>query len=176
MRIAVKLAFDELAAVRLLNWLARENALLLRERPELPLLYESGVVYRREKNEVWCDYLNLLTQGHEDCDALSAARAGELLARGWTALAPGDPGYRHARNTRPASIRAEVFLRTRVRPGRVGLYHCVTRYRLNGRWLMDDPSARLGMYAGRIDPTVRKRWRHVGVTPRCRPSANPPGF
>jgi hypothetical protein len=176
MRIAVKLAFDEDAAVRFLNWLARDNALLLRQRPELPLLYDSGVVYRREKNEVWCDYLNLLAQGHEDCDALSAARAGELLARGWKALAPGEPGYRTARRTRPRSIRAEVFLRTRVRPGRVGVYHCVTRYRLGGRWREDDPSARLGMYAGRIDPAVQHRWKQAGVTPRHEPSANPPGF
>ena len=176
MRIAVKLAFDEQAAVRMLNWLARENALLLRERPELPLLYESGVVYRREKNEVWCDFLNLLSQGHEDCDALSAARAGELMARGWKALSPDEPGYRHARRNRLTSIRSEVFLRTRVRPGRVGLYHCVTRYRLKGRWLVDDPSARLGMYAGRVDPAVKDRWAAVGVTPRCRPSSNPPGF
>ncbi len=176
MRIAVKLAFDEQAAVRFLNWLAQENALLLRERPELPLLYESGVVYRREKNEVWCDFLNLLAQGHEDCDALSAARAGELMAKGWKALAPGEPGYRYAHKARLASIRSEVFLRTRVRPGRVGLYHCVTRYRLKGRWLVDDPSARLGMYRGRIDPEVQARWAHAGVTPRCRPSSNPPGF
>ncbi len=176
MRIAVKLAFDEKAAVRFLNWLAQENALLLRERPELPLLYESGVVYRRETNEVWCDFLNLLAQGHEDCDALSAARAGELMARGWKALVPGEPGYRYAHRTRPASIRSEVFLRTRVRPGRVGIYHCVTRYRLRGRWLVDDPSARLGMYAGRIDPAVRDRWQRAGVTPRHTPSSNPPGF
>ena len=40
MKIAVKLAFDEQAALRLLNWLAQENARLLRARPELPLLYD----------------------------------------------------------------------------------------------------------------------------------------
>ena len=38
MKIAVKLAFDEQAAVRLLNWLAQENAVILRARPVLPLL------------------------------------------------------------------------------------------------------------------------------------------
>ena len=70
MKIAVKLAFDEQAALRLLNWLAQENARLLRARPELPLLYDSGVVYRRETDETWCDYLNMLAQGHEDCDGL----------------------------------------------------------------------------------------------------------
>ena len=81
MRIAVKLAFDEQAAVRLLNWLAVENAVILRSRPDLPLLYDSGVVYRREPDETWCDVLNLLAQGHEDCDGLAAA-----LGLGTTAL------------------------------------------------------------------------------------------
>ena len=38
MRIALKLAFDEQAAVSLLNWLALQNAELLRVRPELSLL------------------------------------------------------------------------------------------------------------------------------------------
>src|SRR5688500_19684237 len=51
----------------------------------LPLLYDAGVVYRRELDETWCDFLNMLAQGHEDCDGLAAARAGELLARGWAA-------------------------------------------------------------------------------------------
>jgi hypothetical protein len=175
-RIAVKLAFDEEAAVRLLNWLARENAYLLRQRPELPLLYDSGVVYRRERDEVWCDYLNLLARGHEDCDALAAARAGELLARGWRAVVQGEPGFKAAQRLRPRSIRAEVFLRTRTRPGGVGLFHCVTRYRLGGRWRVDDPSARLGMYGGAVDPAVKQRWSVAGVTPQYRPSSTPPGF
>ena len=47
MKIAVKLAFDEKAALRLLNWLAQENAILLRAQPDLPLLYDSGVTYAR---------------------------------------------------------------------------------------------------------------------------------
>lgn len=157
MKIAVKLAFDEQAAVRLLNWLAQENAVILRARPDLPLLYDSGVVYQREQDETWSDYINLLAEGHEDCDALAAARAGELLARGWKALAPGDGGYDEAARTRPASIPAEVMLRTRARPDQPGLYHCITRYRVGGRWFRDDPSARLGMY-GSIESSVWRRW------------------
>ena len=93
MNVSVKLAFDEQAAVRLLNWLARENATILRARPDLPGLYASGVRYKREPDEIWCDYLTLLAMGHEDCDGLAAARAGELLARGGTALLPTDGGY-----------------------------------------------------------------------------------
>ncbi len=146
MRIAVKLTFDEEAALRLLNWLARENARILRQRPNLPGLYESGVVYQRERGETWCDYINLLARGHEDCDGLAAARAGELMARGYRALEPGDGGFREARRRRLRSIRAETMLRTRTRRGRPGLYHVIVRYRVAGRWYRDDPSARLGMY------------------------------
>jgi len=155
MKIAVKLAFDERGALRLLNWLARENARILRARTDLPLLYESGVVYRREVDETWCDFINMLAQGHEDCDGLSAARAGELLARGWRALKPGDGGYELARRRQLRSIRAEVMLRTRAAENEPGLYHCIVRYRVGRRWHRDDPSARLGMYDRK--PPLRDR-------------------
>ena len=158
MRIAVKLAFDERAALRLLNWLAAENAILLRAQPDLPLLYDSGVTYRREPDETWCDFLNMLAQGHEDCVGLAAARTGEVMARGWKALRPGDAGFNEAEMTRAATLEAEVMLTTRSRPDDPGLYHCVARYRIGGRWFRDDPSARLGMYGGRIDPLVKQRW------------------
>jgi len=157
MRIAVKLAFDEQAAVRLLNWLAQENGHILRERPDLPLLYDSGVRYEREDDETWCDFINMLVQGHEDCDGLAAARAGELLARGWRALRPGDGGYSLALSSRPASIQAVVFLRTRSSVDEPGLYHCLVRYLIDGQWFVDDPSARLGMN-GRIPRDIRRRW------------------
>ena len=158
MKIAVKLAFDEHGAVRLLNWLAQENAIILRAQPDLPLLYDSGVVYRRETDETWCDYLNMLAQGHEDCDGLAAARAGELIAKGWQALRKGDQGFEQAQRSRPATIPSEVMLTTRSTPEEPGLYHCIVRYRVGGRWYRDDPSARLGMNGGRIDPLVRQRW------------------
>ncbi|MCB9695137.1 MAG: hypothetical protein H6736_25305 [Alphaproteobacteria bacterium] len=145
MNVSVKLAFDEQAAVRLLNWLARENATILRARPDLPGLYASGVRYRREPDEVWCDYLNMLAQGHEDCDGLAAARAGELLARGHRALGPKDGGFSEARRRQVARIEAQVLLLTRGTPDRPGLYHCIVRYRVGDRWYRDDPSARLGM-------------------------------
>jgi hypothetical protein len=155
MKIAVKLAFDERGALRLLNWLAQENARILRARPELPGLYDSGVVYRREVDETWCDYINLLAQGHEDCDGLAAARAGELLARGWQALGAKEPGYRVAKQRGLDSIQAEVMLRTRALPDEIGLYHCIVRYRVGRRWFRDDPSARLGMYERK--PPLRDR-------------------
>ena len=150
MNITVTLAFSEQDAVSLLNWLARVNARILRENPGLPGLYQSGVVYKRETTETWSDYINLLAQGWEDCDSLAAARAGELLARGHHALRAGDGGFKEARRLRVRRIRAEVFLRTRTKPDEPGLYHCLVRYRVGGRWHYDDPSARLGMLERRL--------------------------
>jgi hypothetical protein len=164
MRIAVDLTWDEQAAVRLLNWLARENARIFRERPDLPGVYESGVVYRREKSELWCDAAALVAQGHEDCDGLAAMRAGELLARGGRALLPSDHGYKGGRNLR--SIAAQVMLTTdagRSDGGR--LYHCIVRYKVRGRWYRDDPSLRLGMRPGLVDANVLRVWDNRGVVP-----------
>ena len=166
MQITVAMAFDEDGALRLLNWLAGENTRIISRRPDLPLLYDSGIVYRREKREKWCDYINALAQGYEDCDGLSAIRAGELRARGWRALRRGEPGYGAAQELRPRHIAAEVMLTTRTKRGRRGLFHGITRYRIDGRWYRDDPSARLGMVGGRIHPLVLRRWRRAGVVPR----------
>lgn len=157
MRITVNLAFDEEAAVRLLNWVAEENARILITHQNLPLLYDSRVIYKRESDEVWCDFLNMLAQGYEDCDGLAAARAGELKARGWKALRPGDGGYAEAQQLRPEHIQAEVLLRTRSQPDKPGLYHCVVRYQVGEKWYRDDPSARLGMN-GPISDDVKARW------------------
>ena len=151
MNITVALTFNERDAVSLLNWLARCNARLLRERPTLPLLYATSVRYGREEEETWSDYIQLLAQGWEDCDALAAARAGELIARGWRALAPSDPGYAAARAARLESIPSEVALTTQIKKGEHGLYHCVVRYVVNGTTWFDDPSARLGMLPERLD-------------------------
>ena len=151
MNITVALTFNERDAISLLNWLARCNARLLRERPTLPLLYATSVRYGREDEELWSDFIQLLAQGWEDCDALAAARAGELLARGWRALSPSDPGYAQAKALGLTSIPAEVALTTQVREGGHGLYHCVVRYVVHGTVWFDDPSARLGMLDERLD-------------------------
>ncbi len=151
MIIKVALTFNERDAVSLLNWLARCNARLLRERPSLPLLYATSVRYDREEEELWSDYIQLLAQGWEDCDALAAARAGELIARGWKALSPRDPGYAAAKAANLTTIPAEVALTTSVRQGEHGLYHCIVRYSVNGAVWFDDPSARLGMLPERLN-------------------------
>ena len=155
----MKLAFGEGALLRLLNWLAQENARIFKVHPDLPGLYESGVVYDRERRETWCDYLALLAQGREDCDGLAAARAGELVARGAAALQPGDGGYREAKALGLTTIKAEPILTTRVRPGDSGLYHCIVRYWVGADRYTDDPSARLGMLDGRRARRRRRRRR-----------------
>lgn len=142
--------FDEGEAVSLLNWMARHNRRVLVKNPDFPGLYESGVRYEREEVETWLDYTELLVQGHEDCDGLAAARAGELLARGWRALHQGEGGFAAARELRLGSIVAEVVLATRTLPGEHGLYHCIVRYVVDGRVYWDDPSARLGMLDRRL--------------------------
>ena len=156
MEIVIRTGFNEDRCLRLLNWLARENAALLSECPELPLLYDSNVVYATERGEIWSDVKHTLLAGHEDCDALAAYRAGELLARGAAALRRGEPGFALARRLRLTSIEAEPMLTTRTQPGERGLFHCIVRYRVGRRWHQDDPSERLGMN-GRFDPRILGR-------------------
>lgn len=153
MDITVELAFDEGGALRLLNWLAHEDKRIYRMRPDLPGLYASGVRYHPDQDgsgeakERFADVLNMYLKGHEDCDSLAAARAGELMARGWRALDPsrGDYGAKTARRLRLNSVPAKVILRTRVDPGQSGMYHCLVKYRVLNRVFYDDPSIRLGM-------------------------------
>lgn len=163
MDIIIRLAFHEHGALRLLNYLAYENAIIFVQRPELPNLYDSRVRYRREKREIWSDVLNTLRAGHEDCDALSAWRAGELIARGADALLPFDDGYKEARREKLTHIAADCIFKTpsdKKNPG--GLYHCITRYWVGKNQYYDDPSARLGMN-GRWDPDVVTHRRRLGT-------------
>ena len=144
--IELRMTKSERGLVELLNLIARHNRDLMWERPDLPLLYESGVRYQREPREIWSDYLATLEQGHEDCDALAAARAGELMAWGHEAMSPVDGGFAAARRAGLRSIPAWVQLHTRGVHGSANLYHCVVIYRVLDQFYRDDPSARLGMY------------------------------
>jgi hypothetical protein len=154
--------FDEVAMQALGQTLALHNARLYRARPDLPGLYRSGVVYRQEHGELWSDVVRMYARGREDCDALAAARAGELLARGWRALLPADPGYRLAKRAALTSI-PTTFLLVRSTPS---LLHAVVSYRIGRHTLSDDPSARLGMNGGLVDRHVLALWQREQITPR----------
>jgi hypothetical protein len=110
------------AAEAVLDGLANANVAAWRLNPNLPLLYESGVRYRREpagQREYWKNYPAILKDRFADCDDLSAARVGELRALNI------DPG-------------ARVFIyRTSPRT-----LHAVVK-RSSG--LLEDPSRVLGM-------------------------------
>lgn len=155
MRIIIEMAFDEAAALRLLNFLARENARIYLGNPDLPSIYDPNVRvhYAPEREEEWADVINVILKGREDCDALAAARAGELMARGARALSieRGDWGALEARRLGLKHLPAKVVLRTRLEPGQTGMYHCIVKYRVGNHVYYDDPSARLGMYTrGRV--------------------------
>ena len=78
------------SAEALLNGLARSNALVVRLY-NLPDLYAAGVKYKREprgSGESWKGIRQVMRDRYADCDDLSAARAGELIATG------ADPGAR----------------------------------------------------------------------------------
>lgn len=147
------------------NTMAVHNADLMLEKPGLPLLYDSGVIYAREDQERFSDYVEMLKSGQEDCDSLAPARAGELIARGWRALRAGDGGYTLATELRPRTIESRCFISTSSPvDDPAPLFHVEVEYWIDGRRFTDDPSERLGMN-GRYDPAVVARWRRAGVQP-----------
>lgn len=163
MNIQLRIDFAPERVLTWLNTMVLHNADLMLAHPGLPLLYDSGVVYEREGEERFSDYLEVLKLGTEDCDSLAPARAGELVARGWRALGAGDDGFEVALRLRPSTIDAKVYLTTASRPGDPSpLYHVEVEYWLGGRRYTDDPSERLGMN-GIIDPAVRGRWARTGA-------------
>ncbi len=91
--------------------------------PPAPLLYESGVRYRKDPDgkEYWWDIPNVIRAGVGDCKKLACWRAAELQIRGVAAVAL--PVIQHGR-------------------GGVVLIHVIVQYP-NG--LTEDPSRRLGM-------------------------------
>lgn len=157
MELSLHVTFSAPYILSLCNWLAGVNAgLHVEHRGLLPLLYDSAVVYEREDRETFRDVVALYQVGREDCDSLAPARAGELVARGWQALAPGDAGFELAQRTRPRTIEALCLLTTRDTGPGPKLYHVEVDYWIAGQQFRDDPSARLGMN-GSIDPLIARR-------------------
>ena len=142
------------------------NVEVLRGDPRIPLLYDAGVVYRLDPpDEPWFSIPRILTRGAGDCEDLACWYAASLRVLGWRALRPGDVGYEVAQDLRPGSIRAAADI---IDYG-PGWYHCVTHFELGGQVLREDPSARLGMRNGQIDPVIRGRWQAAGVHPKQPP-------
>jgi hypothetical protein len=101
----------------------------------VPLLYESGVRYRRDPTrgdigEVWSDIPTILKDGYDDCEGLAWFLAAEMRTRG-----PNS----ETKNKVPA---ATVRCKTTSMPG---MLHAIVFDPTSGRvW---DPSRRLGMNA-----------------------------
>lgn len=118
--------------------LTLSNCAYLASNPDAPLIYESGVVYRRDPingmkscrivSELWSDIPAILAAGWQDCESLSAWLAAELRVR-----APNSVGTER----RP---QAGVMLKaTRYK----NLWHAIVIDRATGERF--DPSRRLGM-------------------------------
>jgi hypothetical protein len=88
----------------------------------LPPLFESGVVYRREKpgREVWQTPAQTYRKLAGDCEDLATWRVAELRRAGY-----------------PAKVR--------VKRGGFRLWHIYVRYFDGTRWVDEDPSKLLGM-------------------------------
>jgi hypothetical protein len=98
---------------------AIDYLILTRARGRLPLLYQSGVVYRHQRNpKRWGHILEVIRSGYADCKNLSAWRAAELR------YYAGVPARVHCYPTGPRRWHAVVQLP-------------------DGR--TEDPSVRLGM-------------------------------
>ena len=115
--------------------LTRINQAYLRTDPEAPLLYESGVRYRKDPirgktGELWLDVPSILARGYDDCEGLSSYLAAEMRER-----APNSVSDRRI----PGAM---VWL---YRP-RPNLWHAVVKDRETGE--IFDPSKRLGMGRG----------------------------
>lgn len=118
--VAVKLSFVFLKAM--LEGLAKANLAYLRQFPNTPLLYQSGVRYRPERDsEDWLMIPYLIADRFGDCEDLAAWRSAEL---------------------QNAGISAKPDVLARKMPDNVWRAHAIVRLP-NGA--IEDPSAKLGM-------------------------------
>jgi len=76
-------ARSRIALQKMLDLLTSLDEDYLREHPEAPLLYRSGIHYMEEPSgqEEWQDVPTLLRMGVGDCEDLATWRAAELRAR-----------------------------------------------------------------------------------------------
>lgn len=127
-----------LDAVRLGIWLealTATNVEILRRRPDLPRLYQSGVRYVSpedqcngcDSDDPWADVLEAYESGIVDCEDAAAILAAERRVRD--------------------GLRSRVVARREYDPvARRERIHCVTETTLkNGKVITEDPSRVLGM-------------------------------
>lgn len=102
--------------------LARANMTYLRQNPRTPLLYRSGVRYRREfrgPRERWLSIPELLKEKFGDCEDLASWRIAELRMLG---------------------VDAKPYV-----VGRGNRYHIKVMRHDGNRRIIEDPSKALGM-------------------------------
>lgn len=134
-------SFDQLGAnarcklvLELVRALVEVDTHYLANTPGVPLLYESGVIYRPQGYrggvytgiDEWWDIPECLAMGEGSCEDLASWRVAELRVRGGV---KGARPFVHSREVRPGDW----------------LYHIVVRLP-NG--VEEDPSALLGMRGG----------------------------
>lgn len=128
----------EITKILLEGWfeaMTRTNQIWMRANPRSPLLYASGVRYKRDPErgpigitELWLDAPSILGRGFDDCEGLAAFLAAELRTR-----SPNSEG----RQKRPL---AYVKLKTTRTPG---LLHARVYDPETNEYF--DPSRALGM-------------------------------
>lgn len=134
---------DGSAVVDIGNAIARHNARQIKAR-KLPSLYSSKIRYKPEGSpEQWLDAQEIVLRGADDCEGLSAYRAGELLAAGEIQM----DGRLHKVADAGVYVRKiEVPTELMGGSGSGRLFHALTRMTTrDGKVGYDDPSARLGM-------------------------------
>ena len=99
--------------------MTRTNSIWLLSNPDAPLLYESGVRYRRDPDraplditEIWMDIPNILKTGHDDCEGLSSFLAAECRVRAPNSLGPRKrklAGVRLKITKTPGLLHAQVY-------------------------------------------------------------------
>ncbi len=116
----------------LLEALVNMNRIYLRQHPNTPLLYSSGVKYiGQEGAENWYDIGEMLRVGGGDCKILGAARIAELRERGGFGWQQVRPFLKWRRN------KEKNFY----------LYHVQVRHTSpDGIVQIEDPSVKLGMH------------------------------
>lgn len=121
-----------------LDALFRIDCSYLGNHPDTPLIYQSGVRYKREPlgQERWQDVPTLLKERFGDCEDLACWRAAELYVRG----VPARPAFRYRKAVTKGG-----------KP--ITVYHIVVS--LPGG-AIEDPSRALGMGG----PGDESPWRH----------------